>query len=82
LGVGDGEGDIARPVAAGRLGEIEKASLVIIGGEDQPGKFFTGDFLEKNMVQAEQAIIPGTAHLPPMEKPREFNQIVLDFLAK
>jgi pimeloyl-ACP methyl ester carboxylesterase len=29
---------------------------------------------------ARQAIIPGTAHLPNMEKPDEFNRILLDFL--
>jgi len=29
---------------------------------------------------AQRAIITGTAHLPNMEKPAEFNRIVLDFI--
>ena len=31
---------------------------------------------------AERALLPGTAHLPNMEQPVEFNRVVLDFLAK
>jgi 3-oxoadipate enol-lactonase len=31
---------------------------------------------------AERALLPGTAHLPNMEQPEEFNRVVLEFLAK
>jgi pimeloyl-ACP methyl ester carboxylesterase len=27
-------------------------------------------------------LLPGTAHLPNMEQPEEFNRVVLEFLAK
>jgi len=31
---------------------------------------------------AEKVMMSGVAHLPNMEKPEEFNQIVFDFLSK
>jgi hypothetical protein len=36
--------------------------------------------LASNIHGAQKAILPNTAHLPNMEKPEQFNQIVLEFL--
>ena len=31
---------------------------------------------------AEQVILPGTGHLPNLERPAAFNQVVLEFLGR
>jgi pimeloyl-ACP methyl ester carboxylesterase len=38
------------------------------------------DQLEREIADAKRVTIPGTHHMPNMEKPEEFNRIVLDFL--
>jgi len=38
------------------------------------------DQLERNIAAVKRVTIPGTHHMPNMEKPEEFNHIVLDFL--
>jgi pimeloyl-ACP methyl ester carboxylesterase len=40
----------------------------------------SADRLEKDIVGARRFTISGTHHMPNMEKPEEFNRIVLDFL--
>lgn len=80
LGIGAGEGDIARPPAAERLGEIKAPTLLILGAEDLQSMHHIADVLEKGIPHVKRVDLAGTAHLPPMEKPEQFNQIVLDFL--
>jgi 3-oxoadipate enol-lactonase len=65
------------PPAVGRLSEIKAPTLVILGEWDGPNP------LEQLMAEipgAKKVIMAETAHHPFMEKPAEFNQIVLDFL--
>jgi 3-oxoadipate enol-lactonase len=78
--LGDGIGEIVRPPAAGRLNEIKAPTLLIIGDEDVPFMFPVAEVLEKGIPNIKRVDMKGTAHLPPMEKPEQFNQIVLDFL--
>ncbi len=80
LGIGEGEGDYARPLAAERLGEVKAPTLLIIGDEDLDGIHKMADRLEEGIANIRRVDMPGTAHLPPMEKPEAFNRIVLDFL--
>lgn len=76
----DGEEQGLEPPAAGRLAEIQAPTLVIIGDLDVPAMFPVVDLLETKIAGAEKVLMSGAAHLPNMEKPEEFNQIVLDFL--
>ncbi len=69
------------PPAAGRLGEVRCSTLVIVGDEDVPPVLKTADLLVAGIPGARSAVIHDAAHLPNMEKPEEFNRIVLDFLA-
>ena len=46
-----------------------------------PPVLATANLLARGIPDARLAIIHDTAHLPNMEKPAEFNQLVLDFLA-
>ncbi len=65
------------PPAVGRLSEIGVPTLVILGEWDAPNPL---DSLTAEIPGAKKVVMAGTAHHPFMEKPAEFNQIVLDFL--
>jgi 3-oxoadipate enol-lactonase len=68
------------PPAAGRLNEITAPTLVVIGDEDLPPVQRTADLLASSIAGARKAVIHDAAHLPSLEHPDEFNQLVLDFL--
>jgi pimeloyl-ACP methyl ester carboxylesterase len=80
LGIGEGEGDIARPPAGERLDTLTMPALVMLGEEDLGGMHLIVDRLEGNLPNVRRVNMANTAHLPPMEKPDEFNRFVLDFL--
>jgi len=69
------------PPAAKRLEEIKAPTLVIFGDLDESGVLAAADQLEYGIPGAREVVMAGTAHLPSMERPDEFNRIVLDFLA-
>ena len=48
--------------------------------EDQPSVFAAADLLERELPNARKVVMHGTAHVPNMERPEEFNRNVLDFL--
>ncbi|NIO68951.1 MAG: alpha/beta fold hydrolase [Anaerolineae bacterium] len=68
------------PPAINRLGEIRVPTLVIVGDQDVPEFLKISDIVVAGIAGAEKVVIPGAAHLPNMEKPKEFNRLVLDFL--
>lgn len=78
---GLGQEERLDPPAAGRLGEVRTPPLAIIGDLDQPGFIVRSDLLANGIPGARRAVMVGTAHLPSMERPTEFNRLVLDFLA-
>jgi pimeloyl-ACP methyl ester carboxylesterase len=63
-----------------RLGEVEARTLVVVGDEDLPDIHEIADRLVSEIPDARQASIADTAHVPSMERPREFDQLVLPFL--
>ena len=69
-----------QPPAAGRLSEIHVPTLIIVGGQDVEIILTIADTLEKGIAGAKKVVIPGTAHHPNLEKPEEFNRVVIDFL--
>ena len=70
------------PPAVGRLGDIGAPTLNIATDLDMPDLLDVADLMATQIPQAQKAIIMGAAHLPNMEKPAQFNQIVLGFLEK
>jgi pimeloyl-ACP methyl ester carboxylesterase len=70
-----------KPEAIGRLAEIRVPTLVVVGDLDMPGILEIASLIEKNVASAKKSVIRGAAHLVNMEKPKEFNQVVLDFLS-
>jgi pimeloyl-ACP methyl ester carboxylesterase len=76
-----GENEPLDPPAADRLGELQVPVLIIIGALDQPVMMRAANYMATHINGAQQVVIPNTAHLPSMEQPTQFHQIVLDFLA-
>jgi 3-oxoadipate enol-lactonase len=68
------------PPAIGRLGEVAAPTLVVVGALDVPHIVEGADLLAAGIPGARKVVLPGCAHLPPMEAPAEFNRLVLDFL--
>jgi 3-oxoadipate enol-lactonase len=63
-----------------RLSENGAPTLVLVGEEDVPDMHEIADRLERGLPNARRASIADTAHVPSMERPREFDQLVLPFL--
>ena len=69
------------PAAWGRLSEIHAPALVIVGGDDDKLLQTIADKLEQDIPNVMHVTISETHHMPNMEKPQEFNEIVREFLA-
>jgi 2-hydroxy-6-oxonona-2,4-dienedioate hydrolase len=70
------------PPAAKRLSEIKVPVLVIVGDLDQEDIIAAADFMVENLPDARKVVMAGTAHVPNMERPDEFNRYVRDFLKR
>lgn len=70
------------PPAYERLTEIQVPTLIVMGAEDDPRLFKDADKLERDIVRASRVTIAETHHMPNMEKPEEFNTLILDFLGR
>ena len=68
------------PPALGRLGEIRVPTLVVVGDGDVPDVVESAEILASGIAGARKAVMQGVAHLPPMERPAEFNTLVTRFL--
>jgi 3-oxoadipate enol-lactonase len=80
LPVAEDEEELLVENPAERLGEIQVPTLVIVGEEDQPDMHAIVDRLAREIPGARRATIAGTAHVPSMERPKEFDDLVLPFL--
>ena len=69
-----------QPPAATRLPQIHAPTLVVVGDEDRPRTLAAADLLAEELPNVRKVVMPGTAHLPNMERPGEFNRLVLEFL--
>jgi pimeloyl-ACP methyl ester carboxylesterase len=63
-----------------RLGDVQAPTLVLVGEDDQPDMRAIAERLAREIPGAQLATIAGTAHVPSMERPREFDELVLPFL--
>ncbi|HEU0000142.1 MAG TPA: alpha/beta hydrolase [Ktedonobacteraceae bacterium] len=75
-----GQKQPTEPPAWGRLSEIHAPTLLIVGGDDDKLLHTFADKLEQDIPNTMHVTIAETHHMPNMEKPREFNEIVLEFL--
>jgi len=78
-GVGDEQS--MSPPGAKRLGEIHVPVLVIVGDYDEPMASLAAPFMQQGIADVRRVNMP-TGHLPSLERPDDFNRIVLAFLDK
>ncbi len=69
------------PPARQRLAEINVPTLVIYGDKDVKEAIEIAHILETEIKGAKKVVIPNTAHHLNLERPADFNRVVLDFLA-
>jgi pimeloyl-ACP methyl ester carboxylesterase len=65
---------------ATHLHEINAPTLIVWGDLDRPRTQAGGAYLAETIAGARHHIMTGTAHMPSMERPQEFNRVVLEFL--
>lgn len=65
-----------------RPGEIRAPTLVIYGSGDVRALVGASKCVAESVPGAEVAVMDRLGHVPNMERPEEFNRLVLDFLAK
>jgi 3-oxoadipate enol-lactonase len=70
------------PPASTRLGEVGVPALVVTGDEDVRDIHAIAGKLATEIPGAERATIAGSGHLPSLERPDEFDRVVLAFLRK
>jgi pimeloyl-ACP methyl ester carboxylesterase len=68
------------PPTAERLAQIKQPTLVVIGGEDAANIKNIADTLASKIPNARKVTIPGSSHHPPVETPKEFNRVLLEYL--
>ncbi len=77
----DAEEEPLVPDLAERLTEIDVPTLIVVGEEDRPDMHAIADRLAASIPHARRATIPATAHVPSLERPDEFDRLVLEFLS-
>jgi 3-oxoadipate enol-lactonase len=75
------EGTLDQPVFP-RLGEISVPTLIVVGEQDHPDVHAHCGAAEAAIPGARRVVLAGSGHVPHMEVPELFNQVVLEFLAQ
>jgi pimeloyl-ACP methyl ester carboxylesterase len=70
------------PPAAGRLDQIKVPTCIIVGEKEYEGNLLGAEFMHQHISNAQKTVVRGAGHLVNIEAPRQFNEIVLSFLAK
>lgn len=63
-----------------KLGQVQAPTLVAVGEYDRPDMLAIARKIAAEIPNARLEVLPGVAHLPPMEAPEAFSRLVLDFL--
>ena len=63
-----------------RLSEIAVPTLILVGDLDRPEMIDIATRLEAEIPGSRRETISGAAHVPSMERPEEFDRLVLEFL--
>jgi len=79
LAAGDGAGPERRP--EGSPADVRAATLVLVGDQDAPDMVRIADSYARDIPGARHVTMPDAAHIPSMERPEEFDRLVLGFLA-
>ncbi len=69
-----------QPHVTERLAEIKAVTLAVAGENDVPDFRLIAEILAANLPNARLAVMPDCWHLPPMEHPAAFNDLLVSFL--
>ena len=70
----------AERTAYDRLAQVKVPVLIIVGENDTPYILAAADYMLKNLPSANKIVIKDAAHLPNMDHPDQFDEIVNTFL--
>jgi pimeloyl-ACP methyl ester carboxylesterase len=68
------------PPTAERISAVKTPTLIIIGDKDAENVLQIADILARDIPGAKKVVMANVSHHLNMEKPKEFNEIVLRFL--
>jgi len=68
------------PPAIGRLEELAAPTLAVVGEYEREHGYENAELLASRVPGARMEVIAASGHLPSMERPQEFNRLLLDFL--
>lgn len=74
--------EVVIPPPIERLGELSMPILVVVGDSDQASTIAIGRRIAAEALNARLVSIPGVAHMLSLERPAEFERLVLDFVAE
>jgi 3-oxoadipate enol-lactonase len=74
------EENLLVPDVAARLGEVRAPTLVLVGEKDVQDMHALAERFATEIPHARLATIPDAAHLPNLEQPEAFDELVLEFL--
>ena len=60
--------------------DVRAPTLLLVGDEDVPDMLAISEHLEREIPGARRIVLHGVAHVPSLERPDEFDRLVLDFL--
>lgn len=72
--------DFPKTLSIERLYKIAVPTLVVVGAIDHPNLLAIGKVLDEKIPNSELVIIKDASHHPNLEKPKEFNRILREFL--
>ena len=64
----------------GTPADVRAPTLLIVGDEDVPDMIRISQQLEREIPGARRVVMHGVAHVPSLERPDEFDRLVLEFL--
>jgi 3-oxoadipate enol-lactonase len=76
----EAEEELLVPDVGSRYIELRVPTLVLVGREDVSDILAIAERLASGIPGAREGKIPGAAHVPSLERPEEFDQLVLTFL--
>ena len=74
------DSEARQPASRDHLAEVSQPTLVVVGDLDQPDMMDVGEHLAASIPGARLTVMHGVSHLPPMEAPEAFVDLVTGFL--
>ena len=69
-----------KPSAAHQLGKIRIPTLIVTAQNDVPACIEIADLMERDIPNSQKVVFKNASHLMNIDKPDEFNKLVLDFI--